>query len=59
MSYYDTRGGGSNYYRPSFFGGFSFFPPVLKALLITNAVVWFVLDFFLSQFTINKYPIFA
>jgi membrane associated rhomboid family serine protease len=59
MSYYDTRGGGSNYYRPSLFGGFSFFPPVLKALLITNAVVWFVFDFFLAQFTLNGYPLFT
>lgn len=59
MSYFNTRGGGSNYYRPSLFGGFSFFPPVLKALLITNAVVWFVLDFFLPQFTLNGFSLFA
>lgn len=30
----------SNYYRPSGFGGFSFFPPVIKNLLIINAVVF-------------------
>ncbi len=58
MAYNDTRGG-SNYYRPSFFGGFSFFPPVLKALLITNVAVWFVLDFFLGPFTLRGVPIFG
>ena len=30
----------SNYYRPSGFGGFSFFPPVIKNLLIINGVVF-------------------
>ncbi len=58
MANYDTRGG-SNYYRPSFFGGFTFFPPVLKALLITNVAVWFILDFFLGPFTLRGVPIFA
>ncbi|MEI6053515.1 MAG: rhomboid family intramembrane serine protease, partial [Opitutaceae bacterium] len=29
-----------NYYRPSPIGGFSFFPPVIKALLISNAAVF-------------------
>jgi membrane associated rhomboid family serine protease len=58
MANYNTRGG-SNFYRPSFFGGFTFFPPVLKALLITNVAVWFVLDFFLGPFTLRGVPIFA
>ncbi|MCF8260769.1 MAG: rhomboid family intramembrane serine protease [Melioribacteraceae bacterium] len=35
---YDSR----DYYRPSGFGGFSFFPPVIKNLLIINAVVFFL-----------------
>ncbi|MBI4429030.1 MAG: rhomboid family intramembrane serine protease [Ignavibacteriales bacterium] len=35
MSYY------GNYYRPSGFGGFSFFPPAIKTLLISNAIVFF------------------
>lgn len=35
----------SNYYRPSGFGGFSFFPPVIKNLLILNGVI-FVLQTF-------------
>lgn len=37
MSYYDR-----DYYRPSGFGGFSVFPPVIKNLLIINGVVFFV-----------------
>ncbi|GAB4299943.1 MAG: rhomboid family intramembrane serine protease [Ignavibacteriaceae bacterium] len=31
-----------NYYRPTGFGGFSFFPPVIKNLLIINGVVFFI-----------------
>jgi membrane associated rhomboid family serine protease len=31
-----------NYYRPSGFGGFSFFPPVIKNLLIINGVIFFL-----------------
>jgi membrane associated rhomboid family serine protease len=41
-----------NYYRPSGFGGFQFFPPVIKALLITNSIV-FVLMWFLEFFHIG------
>jgi membrane associated rhomboid family serine protease len=32
----------NNYYRPSGLGGFSFFPPVLKNLLIINGVVFLI-----------------
>ena len=32
----------NNYYRPSGFGGFSFFPPVIKNLLIINGVIFFL-----------------
>jgi membrane associated rhomboid family serine protease len=32
----------STYYRPTGFGGFSFFPPVIKNLLIINAAIFFV-----------------
>jgi len=32
----------SDYYRPSGFGGFSFFPPVIKNLLIINGLVFIV-----------------
>ena len=38
MSYYNQR----NYYRPSMFGGFRFFPPVIKWLLILNAAVFII-----------------
>jgi rhomboid family protein len=31
-----------NEYRPSGFGGFSFFPPVIKSLLIINGIVFFI-----------------
>ncbi len=31
-----------NYYRPSGFGGFTFFPPIIKNLLIINVVVFFL-----------------
>ncbi len=43
---------GSNYYRPSLFGGFQFFPPVIKGLLITNVGVFF-LSAFLSLFRLR------
>jgi len=42
----------SNYYRPSMFGGFQFFPPVIKGLLITNAAM-FVLMWFFGAFYFN------
>ena len=32
----------SDYYKPSGFGGFSFFPPVIKNLLIINAIVFII-----------------
>ncbi len=54
MPYY--RPGGGQYYRPSFFGGFSFFPPVIKTLLLSNLVV-FLLLVFSSYYSINGIPI--
>lgn len=44
----------SNYYRPGF-GGFSFFPPVIKNLLIINAVVFF-LQLLMNNLTIGGVP---
>jgi membrane associated rhomboid family serine protease len=41
-----------NYYRPSMFGGFQFFPPVIKALLMANGIV-FVMMWFFSAFHIG------
>ena len=38
MAYY--RYTNSSYQRPSFFGGFQFFPPVIKMLLISNVVIY-------------------
>ena len=32
----------SDYYRPSGLGGFSFFPPVIKNLLIINGVIFLI-----------------
>jgi membrane associated rhomboid family serine protease len=45
MANYRSTFGGGNYWRPSFFGGFSFFPPVIKVLLISNTVIWIFTDF--------------
>lgn len=44
----------SNYQRPSFFGGFQFFPPVIKALLIANGAV-FLGTIFLGNFRIGEF----
>lgn len=46
---YNNQG---NYYRPSMFGGFQFFPPVIKGLLITNTAIFIVMWFF-SAFHFN------
>jgi membrane associated rhomboid family serine protease len=35
-----------NYYRPSMFGGFQFFPPMIKMLLISNTAVFVLMLFF-------------
>lgn len=48
MSYY------GNYYRPSGFGGFSFFPPAIKTLMITNGIVFvFTSPALFGQFTLD------
>lgn len=44
-----------DYYRPSGYGGFSFFPPVLKNLLITNVVIFFI-QMILGNILINGIP---
>ncbi|MBI1803590.1 MAG: rhomboid family intramembrane serine protease [Ignavibacteriae bacterium] len=51
MSYY--RYSNSSYHRPSFFGGFQFFPPVIKTLLVSNVVVWLLVDLFLRPFVLH------
>ncbi len=45
----------SNYYRPSGFGGFSYFPPVIKNLLIINGAVFF-LQLLLQNLTFGGIP---
>jgi len=50
MSFYRS----GMFHRPSFFGGgFRFFPPVIKWLLITNAALWLLVDVFLAGFTVG------
>ena len=45
MSFFQTQTGGT-YYRPSLWGGFRFFPPVIKALLISNTAIWLLTGLF-------------
>ena len=51
--------GNGPFNRSGLFGGFSFFPPMIKALLISNVAIWFVLDVLLAQFTVARVPIFS
>lgn len=44
MAYY--RFSSASYQRPSFFGGFQFFPPVIKSLLISNVAIYFLASVF-------------
>jgi len=48
--------GQGNYYRPSKFGGFQFFPPVIKSLLIINAAAFIVLSY-LGSMKWDGYPL--
>lgn len=58
MAFYRFGSTGGNYYRPSMFGGgFRFFPPVIKWLLISNVAIWLLADVFLAPFTIQNFPI--
>jgi len=45
----------NNYYRPRGFGGFFTFPPVIKNLLIINAVVFFIQMLF-NNISFDGYP---
>lgn len=49
--------GQRNYYRPSMFGGFQFFPPVIKWLLITNVAVYLILVLWGGMFTLYLRPV--
>jgi membrane associated rhomboid family serine protease len=48
---YDSR----DYYRPAGFGGFSFFPPVIKKILMINVAVFFFQMVF-DNISIGGYP---
>jgi membrane associated rhomboid family serine protease len=47
----------NNYRRPSFFGGFSLFPPVIKLLLLTNISIFVIFNLLLPGFTVSGVPI--
>jgi membrane associated rhomboid family serine protease len=51
MSFFQAQTYGT-YNRPGFWGGFRFFPPVIKALLISNVAIWLFVGFLLAPFTI-------
>ncbi len=59
MSRFSQDSSAGSYYRPSFFGGFRFFPPVIKWLLISNVVIWIFFDVLLREFTLRGVPIFG
>ncbi len=42
-----------NYYRPGGFGGFTFFPPIIKNLLIINGVVY-IIQLIMQNVTVEK-----
>jgi membrane associated rhomboid family serine protease len=54
MSPYPDQG---NYYRPAMFGGFQFFPPVIKWLLIANAASYLLFGFGGRMFYIGGIPL--
>ncbi len=45
------------YNRPSMFGGFSFFPPVIKYLLISNIAIFIFQHFIFAGFKVGGVPI--
>jgi membrane associated rhomboid family serine protease len=45
-----------DYYRPTGFGGFSFFPPVIKNLLIINGIVFIVNNLLLANLVVAGIP---
>lgn len=46
----------SNYYRPSMFGGFSFFPPIIRMLMVVNGLMFLTVEV-LGRFTIDGIPL--
>ena len=47
--------GSQDYYRPTGFGGFSLFPPIIKKLLIINGIVFFIQLLF-EKLTFGNFP---
>jgi len=45
-----------DYYRPTGFGGFSVFPPVIKNLLIINGIIYLVANLILANISVNGVP---
>lgn len=46
------------YSRPSMFGGFAFFPPVIKYLLISNVLIFLFENLFFRGFKIGNVPLY-
>lgn len=46
----------SNYRRPSLFGGFSLFPPVIKLLLLSNTAIFIIFNILLTGFNVGGVP---
>ncbi len=46
------------YYRPSFFRGFSFFPPAIKYFIIINVIVYLLLVIFGLNFRVSGSPLY-
>ncbi len=46
----------NNYRKPGFFGGFSFFPPVIKLLLLSNTAIFIIFNLLLAGFYIGGMP---
>ncbi len=46
------------YYRPSFFRGFSFFPPAIKYFIIINVVIYLLLIIFGLNFRVSGIPLY-
>ncbi len=45
-----------DYYRPTGFGGFSVFPPVIKNLLIINGIVYLIVNLILANISVSGIP---
>ena len=56
MAQYGSRWGESAF-RPPRLGRFSFFPPVIRALLIGNTAIWLLFGVLLAPFTIGGAPL--